>query len=204
MDVLQLLATQIGLANPEEIGYLAVFAVLFLDGASVPFTPVELFLGLTGYLVATGDLDFATAYAVTIIGCMTGHLVSYFVGYRIGSPFFRKYGKYLLITHEHLDHVEERIKHFGPMSAFLFRFIPGLRSLTSLLLGVTRRPFVPFVFLTLLAVMLWNLLFLIIGMYFGLAFARYSVWIVPFSIGVIVTGLFIAGFVWVIQWRKKR
>ena len=132
----------------QDIGYAAVFFVLMLDGANIPFTPVELFLGLTGYLVAIGDLQFLPALLVTVIGNMTGHIISYLLGFTFGKRFLPKYGKYLLITPDRLKQAEGLFDRLGPWSAFIFRFIPGLRTFGSILLGVIRMPFMPFVMLS--------------------------------------------------------
>src|ERR1700675_3927850 len=94
----------------DQVGYLAIFIVLLLDGANIPFTPVELFLGLSGYLVAIGELTFIGALVVTVAGNVLGHVISHTLGYMVGRSFFSTYGKYLLITPERLQLAEKRVK----------------------------------------------------------------------------------------------
>lgn len=193
------------LGELEDIGYLAVFLVMLLDGANVPFTPVELFLGLTGYLAAIEELRFFPALVVTILGNITGHCIAYFVGFFFGKPFFTRYGRYVLITPEHLARAEALTKKLGPGSALLLRFIPGLRSVTSLLLGTVKMPFVDFILLSLLGVTMWNLVFMLLGFFFGLTFAASAAWLVPLVIFAIAGGFSLAAVLWYrLSVSKKR
>ena len=187
----------------EDLGYAAIYTGMLLDAATIPFTPGELFLGLTGYVAATGGVSFGAAYAISIIGAITGHLVSYAVGARIGHPFIRRYGSYLFLSTEKFEAFVARVKAYGPQAAFVFRFIPGFRAFTSILLGIARMAFTEFLILTFLATLLWNLGWMLLGYFFGIAFAEYANRIIPFALGAIAAGLFIWAFLWMQQRRKK-
>lgn len=180
----------------EDVGYLIVFTVLLLDGASIPFTPVEIFLTFTGYLVAIGQLDFTAALAITIVGNVMGHVIAYFLGYKYGKNFITRFGKYVLITPERFERAEELFKRFGPFAAFGMRFIPGFRSLTSAMLGIVKMPFVEFLLFTTFAVTLWNLIWLLLGFFFGLAFASEATWLVPLVIVGIAVGFGLVAILW--------
>lgn len=180
----------------EDVGYLVVFIVLFLDGASVPFTPVEVFLAFTGYLVAIGQLGFMPALAITIVGNVLGHAAAYALGLRYGKGFITRFGKYVLITPERFEHAERIFKRFGPFAAFGMRFIPGFRSLTSAMLGIVKMPLVEFLLFTTFAVTLWNLVWMLLGFFFGLAFAAEAAWLVPLVIVGIAAGLGLVAILW--------
>lgn len=180
----------------EDIGYLALYFVTLLDGANIPFTPIEIFLGLAGYLAAIGEVKFLPALVVTVLGNMTGHIFSYVVGRLVGRSFFTKYGKYLLITPERLEQAENQAKRFGPTAALVFRFLPGLRTVGSLLLGTLRMPLWIFVIMTLPGIFVWNALLMVVGYYFGTTFAEHASWIVPLFILIIAGGFAIAAVVW--------
>ncbi len=188
----------------EDLSYAAIALGLFLDGATIPFTPVELFLVLAGYVSATGSLNFYVAFAVTVVSSMAGHLLSYSLGYKLGNPFFKKYGKYLFIQEQHLLSAEKRVKTFGPVAAIVFRFIPGFRSILSILLGIVKVPIIPFTLLSLAGVLIWNLALMLVGFYFGIAFAEYASLVVPFILGICVAGLGIFAFLSSMQMKKKR
>ena len=188
----------------EQVGYLAVFIVLLLDGANIPFTPIELFLGLTGYLVAVGEMNFAAALGVTVAGNITGHVIIYTLGYMVGRPFFDRYGKYLFMTKDRIAVAEQYVAQIGPASAIAFRVLPGLRAFASVLMGTMRMHFGTFLLFSTIGVAAWNVIFLTIGFYFGVTFAREAAWIVPIVIAVLAAGLCLAAIGWYAQMKKKK
>ncbi|MEO5927313.1 MAG: DedA family protein [Patescibacteria group bacterium] len=185
----------------EDIGYLAIFAVMLLDGANVPFTPNELFLGFIGYLARTGGVNPAIAYLVAMLGTMTGHAFSFFVGWKVGRPLFDRYGKFILVTNDRLDAIEKRLKQFGPTAPFVARFIPGLRNVGSLLMGVFQYPPGPFFILTAAGVAIYNALFFMTGFILAERFAAVGDWIVPIMVCVLAVGLALAAIHW---YRMRR
>lgn len=180
----------------EEIGYFALYIVTLLDGANIPFTPIELFLGLAGYLAALGEIKFMPALLATTLGNLTGHIFSYTVGRLVGRSFFVKYGKYLLVTPERLERAEYFAKKFGPTAALVFRFVPGLRTMGSILLGTLRMPFWLFILMTLPGIAIWNAILMAIGYYFGVTFAEHATWLVPLFILIIAGGFTLAAVLW--------
>jgi len=180
----------------EDFGYFAIYLVTLLDGANIPFTPIELFLGFAGYLAAIGEVKFVPALAVTVLGNLTGHIFSYIVGRLVGRSFFRKYGKYLLVTPERLERAEHHAKRFGPTAALVFRFIPGLRTVGSILLGTLRMPLWIFIVMTLPGIIIWNTLLMVIGFYFGTTFAEHASLIVPLFILIFAGGFTAAAVLW--------
>lgn len=188
----------------EDIGYLAIYFVTLLDGANIPFTPIEIFLGLAGYLAAIGEVKFIPALVVTVLGNLTGHIFSYVVGRLVGRSFFTRYGKYLLVTPERLEVAERYAKKFGPTAALVFRFLPGLRTVGSILLGVLRMPLWVFLLMSLPGIVVWNAMLMAVGFYFGTAFAEHASWLVPLFILAIAGGLTAAVVLWYRNSPHKR
>lgn len=185
----------------EDIGYLAIFAIMALDGANVPFTPNELFLGFIGYLARTGAVNPGIAYLVAMLGTMVGHTLSFLIGWKVGRPLFDRYGKFILVPTERLDAIEKRLKHFGKTAPFVARFIPGLRNIGSLLMGTFHFPPGPFFILTAAGVVIYNALFFMTGFILAERFAIISDWIVPGMVLVVAVGLALAAINW---YRTRR
>ncbi|MFA5935350.1 MAG: DedA family protein [Patescibacteria group bacterium] len=198
MDGLNLGFTSIQL---EDIGYLAIFAIMTLDGANVPFTPNELFLGFTGYLARTGEVNAVLAYAVGLLGSLAGHLVSFFVGWKVGRPLFDRYGKFILVSKKSLKNGERAIKRFGPAAPFIIRFIPGLRNIGSLFLGVFRYAPGPFFLLTATGIAIYNGLFFLSGFILAERFASLKEYVFPVVVGILAVGLSLAAINW---YRTRR
>ncbi|MFZ2804124.1 MAG: DedA family protein [Patescibacteria group bacterium] len=198
-DTLSLVVHQLGYDRVQDVGYVVLFAVLLIDGLCIPFTPIEVYLMLAGYLSAIGVLNIFEAFAVMTAGALIGNILSYGFGYKVGHGFFSKYGKYFLVTPQRFDKLQAMVKQFGMSAPFVFRFIPGVRPVASPLLGTARVPFVNFVLLSLVAITIWNVVFLTIGYYFGLRFAEHAVWIIPLGIGIMLFGIIATVVLWAVR-----
>lgn len=188
----------------EDIGYFAIFAIMVLDGANVPFTPNELFLAFTGYLARNGTVNPVLAYFAAILGAMCGHGLSFLIGWRVGRPLFERYGKFILVTNEQITDIEKRLKKFGPAAPFIARFIPGLRNVGSLLMGVFKFPPGPFFILTGAGVAIYNALFFLTGFILAERFTVINDWIVPIMVSVLAVGLALAAISWYRMRRSVR
>jgi len=190
-----------GLFPIENIGYLAIFFIMILDGANVPFTPNELFLGFIGYMARTGEVSSVPAYAVALLGSMVGHLLSFFIGWKVGRPLFDRCGKFILLTTENIDDAERAVKRYGNAAPFVARFIPGLRNMSSLLLGMFRFPTGAFMLLTAAGVAIYNGLFFLTGFILAERFAVLKDWMFPLVVIILAVGLSLAAISW---YRMRR
>lgn len=184
----------------QDVGYLAIFLIMMLDGANVPFTPNELFLSFTGYLARTGEVNTIAAFAVGLFGSFTGHFFSYVLGRKLGRPLFDRYGKFILITKRRMREGERVVKRFGKSAPFVVRFIPGLRNTGSLFLGIFKSPPGNFFLLTAAGIAIYNGLFFLTGFILAKQFASFKHWIFPVVIFVIAVGLSFAA----IRWYRTR
>ncbi len=109
-----------------EYRYLAVFTVLVIAGLGVPI-PEELSIVISGYLVATGRMDFWLTLAVCYAGVLAGDLVTYFLGryagrWFLGTPLLR-----LLLRRRQLAQAQYYYRRYGPRALLLARQAPGIR-----------------------------------------------------------------------------
>lgn len=193
MDALNL---GIAVIKFEDIGYLAIFLIMVLDGANVPFTPNELFLSFTGYLARTGEVNPVLSFGVGLLGSFTGHLVSYMLGWKLGRPLIDKYGKYIFLSKKHVKYAENKIINFGFSAPFLVRFIPGLRNVGSLLFGIFKSPPGNFLLLTAAGIAIYNALFFLTGYVLAEQFAAFKEYIFPAVVIIIALGLSFAAINW--------
>lgn len=81
----------------SQYGYIAIFALLALGLVGLP-VPDELLTLFVGYLSSTMVLDFSLSVLVCFIGSITGMLISYTIGLRVGQPVVDRYGKWVGLT----------------------------------------------------------------------------------------------------------
>ena len=67
-----------------------------------------------------------------------------------GRPFIDRYGKYILLRHEHIELTERWFARYGPITVFICRMLPVMRSFVSLPAGVARMAFWRFTLYTAL------------------------------------------------------
>jgi membrane protein DedA with SNARE-associated domain len=75
----------------EHYGYWVLFLALMLELIALPL-PGEFIMTYAGLIVYQGKLDWFLSIVVAGTGACVGMTISYWIGYRLGTPFFEKYG----------------------------------------------------------------------------------------------------------------
>jgi len=130
-------------------GLPGIFALMFLESACIPI-PAETTMMFAGFAVSQGKMGLLAAIAAGVAGNVVGAWVVYYVGLYGGRPFIDRYGKYVLLRHEHIELTERWFAKYGAIAVFFCRMIPGVRSFVSLPAGVARMPMWKFTFYTAL------------------------------------------------------
>ena len=101
------------------------------------------------------------------LGSVIGSLISYCVGFYGGEPLVKKWGKYVFLSHKHLEYTRGFFNKFGGKAVFISRFIPIVRHLISIPAGVARMNVYKFTLDTALGAALWNAFLACLGYYMG-------------------------------------
>lgn len=147
-------------------GYAIIFLFLFLGIVGIP-APEESLLFLIGVLIFQHSLSFVPATLSAFFGAFIGMLSAYVVGRYIGSPFIRKYGKYVGITEERWDKVQEKYMKNVRKTILLGYYMPGIRQISPYFAGINRIGFGSFFFLSLVGALIWTLPFILAGLFVG-------------------------------------
>jgi membrane-associated protein len=136
-------------------GYAIIFAVAFLD-SFFPVVPSETAVITGGVLAAAGDLSLAFVVLAAAGGAFAGDNFTYGLGKvfgdRLSDKLFR--GRRAQRT---LRWVERGLDERGTTLILIARFIPGGRTATMFMCGVTSYVWHRFVVLTLIAGPAWAL-----------------------------------------------
>ena len=146
----------------EELGAWGV-----LIGLMIEIIPSELVLSYAGYLVYRGTLTFTEAVVYGTIGATVAQLFLYWIGRYGGRPFLEKYGKYLFIKQKHIDLTESWFRRYGAGVIFTARFIPVMRQAISIPAGIAKMPLWLYILYTVLASVLWAIMFIYLGKTLG-------------------------------------
>ena len=123
----------------NDAGVAGIFVLMLLESACIPI-PAEATMLFAGFAVSQGQMGLAAAIAVGVAGNVVGAWIAYYVGLFGGRPFIDRYGKYVLLRHEHIELTERWFAKYGALAVFFCRVIPGVRGLVSLPAGVARMP----------------------------------------------------------------
>jgi len=143
-------------------GYQGIFLLMLLESTAAP-VPSELVMPFAGFLVSAGRMDLLTVILIASIGSIIGSLISYWIGMKLGKPFIKKYGKYVLLNLHHLELTEKFFSKHGTKTIFFSRFIPVVRHLISIPAGAAKMNLPKFCLFTFFGALGWNSILVFAG-----------------------------------------
>ena len=173
MDVINLilhLDKYIGvvLTNYHEYFYILFFLVIFCETGLVvtPFLPGDSLLFVAGAFAGTGQLDLGLLALILVIAAFLGDNANFFLGKFIGQKLFSN-SKSKIFRKDILDKTHEFYERHGSKAIVIARFIPLVRTFAPFVAGVGQMTYRKFVSFSLLASVLWVIIFLVGGYLFG-------------------------------------
>ena len=152
-------------------GYLGIFSLLVFGIVGLP-VPDEWLLTFSGYLVFRQTLSYVPAVTAAFLGSACGISISYSLGRGFGTYILEKYGRYVHITHEHIEHVRDWFTRLGRWTLLIGYFIPGVRHLTAYLAGASNLEFSRFALFAYSGALIWSLTFITAGYLLGEQWTR--------------------------------
>ncbi|MDR9853533.1 DedA family protein [Paenibacillus sp. VCA1] len=184
----------------EQYGYLVLFFGLFSESLALPF-PGELAMAISGHMSSFGDFHIPFIIFYSYVGAIIGTTVTFFVGYRLGTPFLEQYGKYVFLNQARLAKVTDWFGKYGNKLILISYFVPGLRHFTGYVSGVLKIRPRTFFILNYIGGLVWVLVYVMIGKTFGPNIeqllhvaSRY------FALSMVILAIVVAA----IFWFKKR
>ena len=154
----------IGLIN--HYGYIILFTALVLELIAFPL-PGELMMTYCGFLVYQSKMNWIISIIVATAGVMLGITISYFVGAKLGTRFFDKYGSYIHLGPKQREKTSKWFKSSGNKLLILAYFIPGVRHITGYFSGITEISYKRFAMNAYFGALLWTTTFISLGKVLG-------------------------------------
>src|SRR6266571_1777303 len=148
--------------------YLVLFLIIFCETGLVvtPILPGDSLLFAVGTFAASGALDLGLAILLLSVAAVLGDSVNYAIGYRLGPQIFRKRGVRFL-NPEYLERTHRFYERHGAKTIVIARFIPIIRTFAPFVAGIGRMSYGQFVVYNIGGGLLWTVLFVFGGYYFG-------------------------------------
>jgi membrane protein DedA with SNARE-associated domain len=154
------------LVTITTFGYAGVFIMMVLESMVFP-APSELIMPFAGFIASQGDFNLVLVIVVSTVGSIVGSIFSYYIGKLWGTKLVIRYGKYILVREEDLHKTEEWFNRHGEVTIFVFRLVPVVRHLISLVAGVAEMDVKRFTIYTLAGAAVWNSIMAYLGFYLG-------------------------------------
>jgi membrane protein DedA with SNARE-associated domain len=150
--VLQKLLTPIILwmtAVMVAVGPFGVSLLMGIESACIPL-PSEVIMPFAGYLAYKGQMTFMglgqgspwgqiwIAGIFGAIGCNLGSIPAYELGAWGGRKAVERYGKYIFLNMDHLDHAHRFFERFGGWAIIAGRMLPVIRTFIALPAGIAK------------------------------------------------------------------
>jgi membrane protein DedA with SNARE-associated domain len=189
------------LAWISHYGYAGLFLLLVVGIVGLP-VPDETLLVFSGYLISKGRLHPAWTFLAGLCGSVTGISLSYLIGRVFGYSFVQRYGKYVHLSPQRIEHVNHWFHRIGHWLLTIGYYIPGVRHFTALVAGMSKLEYRIFAAFAYPGAAMWVASFLALGYFLGdkwqATFATVHHYLIAITIAV---GLIVAAVWWV---RRKR
>jgi len=142
--------------------YLILFLGVVIEG--------EIFPLAAGFLVSLSLMDLNTAILVSFVGSFLGDMLWFKAASRWGRPLVEKVGHFLLLKPSRLAWLEEHFRQNGKKTLAITKFIYTFGHSSIVVAGLARMNFREFVKVDLPASLLWGIVFVLLGNFFGASF----------------------------------
>lgn len=183
-----------------------VFLIIFIETGVVvfPFLPGDSLLFACGAFAAAQNEDVFLFLALIAIAAVVGNTVNWFIGLKFGELLLKpRPGKKPLINPDDIEKTRRFFDRWGGWAVTVGRFLPIIRTLTPFVAGLGRMSFSKFSFYNVLGGVVWTVLFVLAGYFFGsLAWVKDNFTLVVLAL-IIIPGApaLIAVFV---RWLRSR
>lgn len=129
---------------------------------------------ISGFLSSLGYLNVFVAYGVIVFGDLAGDILYYATGRWGRSWFLDRWGHYIGITTDRIKQMEAHFENHSGKTLIVGKLSHAIGGVILVTAGVAKVPFWKFVWFNFIATLPKTLILLLIGFYFGQAYAKFG------------------------------
>jgi membrane protein DedA with SNARE-associated domain len=138
-----------------------------LDAGGYPLTS-EVVIPPAAYVAHTrGTMSLTGIVIAGTFGSWLGATVMYWAARLLGRPLLMRYGRYVLITPQKIEHAEAWSAQFGTVGIFISRLLPVIRHLIGIPAGIVRMDYLRFSAATVVGSAIWCAVLAWVGVTMG-------------------------------------
>jgi membrane protein DedA with SNARE-associated domain len=150
---------------PDSLIYLILGLSAFVENVFPPI-PGDTITAFGAFLVGTKRLHFFGVYVSTTLGSLFGFMFLFWVGRSLGRRFFVE-RDYRFFRAQDILRAETWFHRYGYYLILLNRFFPGIRSVISIVGGMSKLKMLKAAVLALVSACAWNLIWISLGYVLG-------------------------------------
>jgi membrane protein DedA with SNARE-associated domain len=184
-----------------EYGYWTVAIALLLENAGLPVPGETILLAASFLAFSEHRLHLPSIIVVGVVAATIGDNIGFLIGHYGGRPLLIRFGKYLFIRPQTIEHGEKMFARYGASVIFVARFIAGLRVIAGPLAGVLRMHWRKFAIFKFLGALLWVSVIAGAGYLFGRHWEKLVDIMKNLNIAVFIVAAVLIAFFW---WHRRR
>ncbi|MEA3082983.1 MAG: rane-associated protein [Paraburkholderia sp.] len=151
--------------------YAVLFLIVFCETGLVvlPFLPGDSLLFIGGAFCASGQMNLGLLIVLLLVAAVAGNTVNYMIGRAIGPRVFNSHIPFLerFLDRAALQKTHNFYERHGGKTILLARFIPVVRTFAPFVAGASEMTVSRFQLFNVLGALLWVLLLVLLGYFFG-------------------------------------
>lgn len=186
-------------------GYYVLLLMTFLEtSAFLGFlVPGESMVVIAGLLASKDVLELGDVIWVASVGAITGDIVGYLIGRRFGEEFLLRYGKYFFFKKEYLNEAKRFFDKHGGKTVFFGRFMAWLRAFAPVVAGISKMPYLRFLFFNVAGGIIWAIAFSLFGYFVGNSWDIIRAYLGRIGIVTFISGIIII-YLYFLLTKKRR
>lgn len=158
------LLTRISVLAPIWV-YILLFAFAYVENLFPP-SPSDTVIVIGGTLVGTNYLHFVPTLIFATGGSIAGFLTAFGIGWLLDKKLIHS-GKLKFLNVQAIEKAETAFRKWGYYLIVANRFLPGTRAVISFFGGMSRLDVHKTMFLSSISSLLWNIILIYLGIFFG-------------------------------------
>lgn len=150
---------------PDLLIYILLGLSAFVENVFPP-APGDTITAFGAFLVGTNRLQFLSMFISTTIGSLAGFMFLFWIGRLLGRRFFVERDFWYFKT-ENIVRAENWFRKYGYFLILINRFLPGIRSVISIVGGISGLRVFKVFLLALISSGVWNLIWIGMGYSLG-------------------------------------
>lgn len=147
-------------------GYWLLFIAMLIEGPAVT--------AAAAFAAALGFMNVYLVLLLSVLGNLIPDIIFYLVGFWGHKGFAERYASRMGLTEERISRLEKLSEHHAGKMLTVIKIIPFLATPGLILAGAVRIPIKKYIVWSLIITLPSSLFFLIVGYYFGAAYATIS------------------------------